>query len=493
MEMEMINNNASIIKVIGVGGGGCNAVNHMFKKGIKDVEFYICNTDKQALNISPVPNKICLGESLTEGRGAGSNPEVGRNAAIESIDTIEAILKENTKMVFITAGLGGGTGTGAAPIIAKTAKEMGILTVGIVTMPFSFEGKKRIAYAEEGLREMRENVDTLLVINNNKIREVYGNLRFTDAFSRADDILCNAAKSIAEIITVPGYVNVDFEDVKTVTKNGGTAIMGTGMASGENRAIEAITMALDSPLLDDNDISGAGSILLYILSGSGDYELTMDEIAEITDYITEKAGDNANIIWGNGFDDHLEDKLSVTVIATGFNHQHNFKETAEQNIKVKTLNDTPDTINKTEKTTVVSIDEDVEIPEIESPRISDNTDNAPETGFSTSPVKNISNDESFIEKSMQRNKEDLVKSHKPGTQEEVNNKMRELLNKINRSKSYNKIEEFEKVSAFKRQKNTTIPASGFDISNMNVDADGGDNKPSISERNKFITGKSNVD
>ncbi len=316
MKFDLPKDQSSIIKVIGVGGGGSNAVNHMFNQGITGVDFVICNTDQQALDLSPIPNKIQLGVTLTEGRGAGSNPEIGKNSAIESVEEIKEILAKNTKMVFVTAGMGGGTGTGAAPIIAQAAKEMGILTIGIVTMPFTFEGRRRKMQAEKGLEEMRENVDTLLIINNDKLREMYGNLRMSEAFAKADDVLTVAAKGIAEIITVPGYINVDFEDVKTVMKDGGTAIMGSASAEGENRAIKAVSQAMASPLLNDNDITGANYILLNITSGSE--EITMDEIDEITEYIQNESGYTADIIWGNGTDESLGEKISVTVIATGF-------------------------------------------------------------------------------------------------------------------------------------------------------------------------------
>ena len=316
MLFDLPKEQSSIIKVIGVGGGGSNAVNHMYRQGIKGVDFIICNTDQQALDISPVPFKIALGASLTEGRGAGSIPEVGRNAAIENIEEVRNILSQNTKMVFITAGMGGGTGTGAAPIIANVAREMGILTVGIITIPFLFEGKKRRLQAEEGIDAMKNNVDTLLVICNDKLREIYGNLSLKSAFGKADDILTTAAKGIAEIITVTGYINVDFEDVKTVMTNSGVAIMGSARAAGENRAIDAVRMALESPLLNDSHIRGAKYILLNIASGTT--EVTMDEITEITDYIQDEAGMTADIIWGNCEDQSLEDGLSVTIIATGF-------------------------------------------------------------------------------------------------------------------------------------------------------------------------------
>jgi cell division protein FtsZ len=315
MLFELQKDQTSIIKVIGVGGGGSNAVNHMFRQGIKGVDFIVCNTDAQALEISPVPTKIQLGMSLTEGRGAGSIPEIGKNAAIENIDEIRKLLVD-TKMVFITAGMGGGTGTGAAPIIAQAAKEMGILTVGIITVPFIFEGKKRKHQADEGIEQLKNNVDTIIIICNDKLREMYGNLKLSEAFSHADDILTTAAKGIAEIITVTGYINVDFEDVKTAVSDSGVAIMGSAIAEGENRAIKAVEQALASPLLNDNNIKGARYILMNVASGSR--EVTMDEIGSITDYIQDEAGLTADIIWGNCVDETLGEKVSVTIIATGF-------------------------------------------------------------------------------------------------------------------------------------------------------------------------------
>ncbi len=316
MNFELPVNRSSIIKVIGVGGGGSNAVNHMFKLGIKDVNFVICNTDAQALSNSPVPLRVQLGASLTEGRGAGNKPEVGKQAAIESLDEIHDALATNTRMVFITAGMGGGTGTGAAPIIAKASKDLGILTVGIVTIPFKNEGPRRISQALDGIAEMEKYVDSLLVINNEKIREMYGDLRVSEAFSKADDVLAIAAKGIAEIITVHGFINVDFADVHTVMSNSGVAIMGSGMAEGENRAIKAIQNAITSPLLNDNDIKGARNILINITSG--DNEVTMDEIGQIIDYVQECSGVHADLIWGNGIDVNLGSKICVTIIATGF-------------------------------------------------------------------------------------------------------------------------------------------------------------------------------
>jgi len=309
----------SIIKVIGVGGGGSNAVNHMYGQGIKDVEFVVCNTDSQALMTSPVPNRLQIGTSLTEGLGAGANPEQGMKAALESKEEIRDLLSEDTRMVFITAGMGGGTGTGAAPVIAKVARELGVLTVGIVTAPFGFEGKKKMKQAEAGINELKSNCDTVLVILNDKLREIYGNLPIRNAFAQADNVLTTAAKGIAEIITVPGYVNVDFEDVRTVMSSSGSAVMGSSTTDGENRAIRAAEEALASPLLNEKDILGAQKVLLSIISGE-QAELQMDELSEITDYISEMAGEEAEVIFGHGIDTDLGESIRVTVIATGFDH-----------------------------------------------------------------------------------------------------------------------------------------------------------------------------
>ncbi|KQC02394.1 cell division protein FtsZ [Pedobacter sp. Hv1] len=316
MKFEMLKDKSSIIKVIGVGGGGGNAVNHMYRQGITGVDFIICNTDAQALEFSPIPNKVQLGSSLTEGMGAGSIPEVGKNSAIENIDDIKAMLGSTTKMLFITAGMGGGTGTGASPIIAQAAKELDILTVAIITTPFAFEGKRRKMQADDGLDELKKYVDSYLVISNDRLREIFGNLTLGSAFAQADDILTTAAKGIAEIITVPGYINVDFKDVRTVMKDSGVSIMGSFAAEGENRALAAVEGALASPLLKDNEIEGARYILLNISSGIR--EVTMDEVTIITDFIQDKAGLSADLIWGNCIDESLDDKLSVTIIATGF-------------------------------------------------------------------------------------------------------------------------------------------------------------------------------
>ena len=316
-QFDMPKNQSNVIKVIGVGGGGSNAINHMFSQGINGVDFVICNTDSQALDSSPVPNKIQLGVTLTEGLGAGANPEIGEQSAVESMEDIKAMLTTNTKMLFITAGMGGGTGTGAAPIIAKMAKDLNILTVGIVTIPFEFEGKMRNQQANIGVERLRDNVDSLIVINNNKLRDVYGNLGFKAGFSKADEVLATAARGIAEVITHHYTQNIDLRDAKTVLSNSGTAIMGSASASGTNRASEAISKALDSPLLNDNKIKGATNVLLLIVSGVE--EITIDEIGEISDFIQSEAGHGANIIMGVGDDESLEDTIAITVIATGFN------------------------------------------------------------------------------------------------------------------------------------------------------------------------------
>ncbi|MFN3967977.1 cell division protein FtsZ [Flavobacterium sp.] len=319
ISFDLPKNQSNVIKVIGVGGGGSNAINHMFKQGIKGVDFIVCNTDSQALQNSPVPNKIQLGVNLTEGLGAGANPDVGQQSALESVGDIEKMLDSNTKMVFITAGMGGGTGTGAAPVIAQLAKERDILTVGIVTIPFQFEGKVRSEQALLGVEKLRKQVDSLIVINNNKLREVYGNLGFKAGFSKADEVLATASRGIAEVITHHYTQNIDLKDAKTVLENSGRAIMGSATANGENRAKDAIISALDSPLLNDNKISGAKNVLLLIVSGNN--EITIDEIGEINDHIQSEAGHNANIIMGVGEDETLGDSIAVTIIATGFNQE----------------------------------------------------------------------------------------------------------------------------------------------------------------------------
>lgn len=361
MKFDIPKEQSSIIKVIGVGGGGSNAVNHMFRQGIKGVDFIVCNTDHQALDISPVPIKIPLGQSLTEGRGAGSIPDVGMNAAIENLDEIKAILEKNTKMIFVTAGMGGGTGTGAAPVIASAAKELGILTVGIITVPFKFEGRKRRSQAEEGIEKMREAVDTLLVINNDKLREMFGNLSLVNAFEQADDVLAIAAKGIAEVISVTGQINVDFNDVNTVMKDSGVAIMGSAEAEGEDRANKCVENALLSPLLNDNNIEGATYVLLNITYGAK--AVLMDEISEITDYIQDEAGSTADVIWGHGYDESLGEKLCVTIIATGFNTSPNTGIPMRQPEKIKiSLED--------ERPTIIT--QEIENPVQDNPEVQEN-------------------------------------------------------------------------------------------------------------------------
>ncbi len=320
IHFEIPKNQSSIIKVIGVGGGGSNAVNYMYNLGIEGVDFVVCNTDSQALALSPVPNKVQLGPHLTQGLGAGANPEIGMRASEESLEDITKILKVNTRMAFITAGMGGGTGTGGAPVVAKICKDLGILTVGIVTLPFTYEGRKRMKQAEEGIERMREHVDTILIISNNKLRQQFGNLPFTKAFAMADDVLATAAKCITDVINSTGQINVDFADVCTVMKNGGSAILGNAAVAGENRALLAAEQALNSPLLNDNDIRGAKWILLNITSASGEFEHTMDEAEAIQAYVQQQAGETSDVILGMGHDPNLEDKLAVTIIATGFMH-----------------------------------------------------------------------------------------------------------------------------------------------------------------------------
>ena len=361
ISFDLPKNQSNVIKVIGVGGGGSNAINHMFKQGIKGVDFIVCNTDSQALQNSSVPNKIQLGVNLTEGLGAGANPDVGQQSAIESIADIEKMLDRNTKMVFITAGMGGGTGTGAAPVIAQLAKEREILTVGIVTLPFSFEGKVRQEQALIGIEKLRKQVDSLIVINNNKLREVYGNLGFKAGFSKADEVLATASRGIAEVITHHYTQNIDLRDAKTVLSNSGTAIMGSAISEGENRAKEAIVSALDSPLLNDNKITGAKNVLLLIVSGSN--EITLDEIGEINDHIQTEAGHNANIIMGVGEDDTLGDAIAVTIIATGFDiEQQNGIVNTEPKKIIHTLEDEQKSVYNLTQNTVASFDLNTEVP-----------------------------------------------------------------------------------------------------------------------------------
>ena len=361
ISFDLPKNQSNVIKVIGVGGGGSNAINHMFKQGIKGVDFIVCNTDSQALQNSAVPNKIQLGVHLTEGLGAGANPDVGQQSAIESISDIEKMLDQNTKMVFITAGMGGGTGTGAAPVIAQLAKERDILTVGIVTLPFVFEGKVRQEQALIGIEKLRKQVDSLIVINNNKLREVYGNLGFKAGFSKADEVLATASRGIAEVITHHYTQNIDLRDAKTVLSNSGTAIMGSAIAEGTTRAKDAIISALDSPLLNDNKITGAKNVLLLIVSGTN--EITLDEIGEINDHIQSEAGFNANIIMGVGEDESLGDAIAVTVIATGFDlEQQNEIVNSEPKKIIHALEDEQKITHNLSNSTVPAFDLNAETP-----------------------------------------------------------------------------------------------------------------------------------
>jgi cell division protein FtsZ len=451
MEFDLPKDLSSIIKVVGVGGGGSNAVNHMFNQGIKGVDFVVCNTDQQALDMSPVPLKIQLGASLTEGRGAGAIPEIGKNAAIENIEDIRAFLSKGTKMVFITAGMGGGTGTGAAPVIARVAKELDILTVGIVTVPFAFEGKKRKQQAEEGLQEMRNNVDTLLIINNDRLREMYGNLSLGSAFTQADNVLAIAAKGIAEVISVTGLINVDFNDVNTVMKNSGVAIMGSSTAEGEHRAIEAVKSALSSPLLNDNDIKGAKYVLLNITYGNK--EILMDEIGIITDYIQDEAGSTADVIWGHGYDESLGDSINLTLIATGFNSAllTGFEKAAEKTVinledeSVPTMITQPilqpvnttventvieetTTESFTEESTITFKSEEEEMPYL---KIKDETVSQTEINwsFSSESVKESSDEISFESKSdtFESSNSDSFVSKKEDVTEEKEDVIRHML------------------------------------------------------------------
>ncbi len=461
----------SIIKVLGVGGGGSNAVSYMYKQGISGVDFAICNTDNQAMETSLVPVKIRLGPELTGGRGAGSRPQMGKQACIESIDDIRDFILDGTKMLFVTAGMGGGTGTGAAPIIAKAAREADILTVGIVTLPFTFEGSRRKRQALEGLEEMKNNVDALIVISNDKLRDIHGDLKLSDAFSRADNILTTAARGIAEIITMPGYVNVDFEDVNTVMRDSGVAIMGTAMFDGEHRAKKAVQAALNSPLLEDNDIRGAQHILLNISSGRT--EVTMDEIFEITEYVQAEAGYGTDLIWGNCIDESLGEKLSVTIIATGF----------EQNMTK------PEKQQDTQKI-LVGIDEDMmgmtaKTNDLDDMHISD------ERVMEFEPVISKETKEIHPDKARHTYNDPYVRADDVEKREEIRRTLKEKeaqrqreeqpapqMN-INPSRIQNSewIAEMTKVPAFARRKiqlDVVPPASELKMSRLTVSDDDGD-------------------
>ncbi len=441
------------IKVIGVGGGGGNAVNHMFKHGIRDVDFVICNTDAQAMEASAIRTRVQLGASLTEGRGAGNKPEVGRQAAIENIEDVKKTLSENTKMVFVTAGMGGGTGTGAAPVIAQCCKEQGYLTVAIVTIPFRNEGKRRIKQAYEGIKELATYVDSLLVINNERIREMFGDFGISEAFSKADNVLSTAAKGIAEIITVPGYINVDFADVETVMRKSGMAVMGTGVSDEEDRAEDAVRKALNSPLLNDNEIRGARNILVNI--NSGNKEVTMDEVGRITDYVQNMAGFDADLIWGNGTDESLGEKLSVTVIATGFPTSiiSELSEQSQRKVVSHTL----------EKETV-SVTKDEHLSEQK------NEDKRSQSTFEFNVENNSKNDD------------DEFESLYPITSRERDSTEKEIDVNDYANLSDDDVDELENVPAFKRR-NIRIndPKYKRDRSGYSVDRDN-----RISDRNSYL-------
>ncbi len=509
MKFDLPHDTSSIIKVIGVGGGGSNAVNHMYKQGIKGVDFIVCNTDQQALDISPVPLKIVLGVSLTKGRGAGSLPEVGKNAAIENIEEVKALLANNTEMVFITAGLGGGTGTGAAPVIAKAAKEMGILTVGIVTIPFGFEGKKRKAQADEGLDALKANVDTLLVISNDKLREIYGNLKVTEAFGHADDILATAAKGIADIITTTLQINTDINDVKTVMKDSGVAIMGSAIASGDQRALRAVEQAMSSPLLNDSNIKGARYVLVNVTCGED--EITMDELGEITDYIQDAAGMTAEVIKGYGVDISLGDKVNVTIIATGFNSKADVGiqiEKAPEKIVHKLVDEI-----KADAAPVVPFSEAIAaIPAAENiPLKTALTQEATEPLFEVEADKQITfefevtNTTTASEKSITSTTEELVRKAETITKTKEENtiiakaqndeqlkkaqervaKLKELSFKL---KSPNGLSELENEPAYKRRNidlNTTPHSSESQLSRYTL-SEGEDKKVEIKANNSFL-------
>ena len=447
-----------IIKVIGVGGGGSNAVTHMFKQGIVGVDYAVCNTDQQALQTSAVPTKISLGPELTEGRGAGSKPAVGREACLESLENVKNFLAD-TKMVFVTAGMGGGTGTGAAPIIAKAAKEMDVLTVGIVTIPFSFEGRRRAKQAIEGLENLRKNVDSLIVISNDKLREIHGNLALSEAFGQADNILTSAAKGIAEIITVEGYVNVDFEDVNTVMRDSGVAIMGTATTEGEDRANRAIEAALNSPLLEDNKIHGAEHILLNITSGSN--QITMDEIVEITDYVQNEAGFGTDLIWGHCVDENLGERITVTVIATGFEQQIvPQKSKAAKKVRVPLENE------EDEKETEELTDETQDSPKSKVIEFDD-----VEETYEEMNVHYRDKEEPFIKNELRKRKEEEKQRRR-----ESDAQRREALRAKNKKLTQKSIVELENTPAYERR-NVQLDLSYQDdqnISKFSISEEDGD-------------------
>ncbi|MFC2107120.1 cell division protein FtsZ [Bacteroidota bacterium] len=501
---EAPKNQSSIIKVIGVGGGGSNAVNHMYRHGITDVDFIVCNTDLQALEMSPVPNRVHLGK---KGLGAGSLPYVGEKAALEKADEIKEYLSHNTEMLFITAGMGGGTGTGAAPVIAKIAKEIDlndedvpkILTIAIVTIPFSFEGKKRRDQALKGITELRKYCDAVLMISNDKLRDLFGNLPLSKAFAQADNVLLTAAKGIAEIITVKAYVNIDFKDVNTVMSNSGVAILGTGRANGENRAQKAINMALTSPLLNDNDIKGTNNILLYLSSGK--QEINMDEITEITEFIIQKAGKEVEIIWGAGKDDSLEDDICITVVATGFEknepkppkkHYLFDENESKSEISVPKIENKKESIEliRTEKI----IDEDLTLKTDDTPKkkVYFSLDDEPENKKIERPsVIEPSERRPFLFEMEKPFVKPVIKNKDPET-DQMEVKAKERISKLKalsmKIKNPNGLTELENEPAYKRknvQLNESKPSEESIISRFSLEEDE-DNNAELKSDNSFL-------
>ncbi len=512
LKVDLPKNQSSIIKVIGVGGGGSNAVNYMFDQGINGVDFIICNTDAQALDSSPIPIKIQLGRGL----GAGNIPAVAQKAAEEKSEEIKAILEKNTQMLFITAGMGGGTGTGAAPVIAAIAKEIElsddqenrILTVAIVTLPFSFEGRKRKQQAEEGIKELRKHVDAILVINNDKLRE-FGDLPLGKAFEKADNILATAAKGIAEIITVKAFVNIDFRDVNTVMKKSGVALMGSGIAEGENRAYKAIEMAINSPLLNDNNIKGAQNILLYFASGTD--EVTMDEIADITDYIVNEAGVDVDIIWGAGKDESLGDKLSITLVATGFDKSrdigYEYQKVIKRNVtQLDEKTEVKPIIPKVEEIQNVKNENLNEFKFINAETKSDNIDfvienrtiSAVQSQESVVKQNNsISEDEPYIIKSKEiketvENKNELIFTESEISEEDISKKLLERQSRLRdlsmKIRTPEGLSEMENQPAYIRRNiplSDVPPSSESEISRYTL-SDNGDKKVEIRSNNSFL-------
>jgi len=494
MKFDLTSTRPASIKVIGVGGGGGNAVNHMFEQGIKDVDFILCNTDSQALAASAVPVKIQLGESKTQGRGAGNNPERGKEAAEENSHDVETILADNTQMVFITAGMGGGTGTGAAPIIAKIARELEILTVGVVSIPFRFEGPKRVNQAIKGIEELRQHVDSLLIINNEKIREIYGNLELDEAFAKADDVLSVAVKGIAEIITVHGMINVDFADVQTVMANSGVAIMGSGRASGENRARLAIEEALTSPLLNNANIRGTQNILLNITSGSK--RVKMDEVSEITDYIREEVGYDVDTIWGYAQDETLEDNINVTIIATGFeiNALPELSSLKQPLNTRTTATKEKQTITHAEEKTIVSLETDSIKKDLFDSVVDNIFNTIPDDIFE---VKNFESEFTVQKPAFEPNygfttkksESNLFQQKLDFNNEESEAKQGYKAFSYQDVKQLDDITDYENVSAFKRRGGVTnIPENGFEAASNISRFTLSDTKDGIriKEKNSFI-------